>query len=67
MDNPSSSTGAMSPEPLRSLLQWLYDEEEASDYASSTTVSLEKPGNVSVNMADNNHDNDIRRRMEAQE
>ena len=55
----------MSPAPLKSLFQWS-DNEEASGYASSTTISLVRTGLVSANMADNN-DDDLRRRMEAQE
>ena len=35
----SSSTRAVSPTLLRSLFQWLDDEEEASRYASSVTIS----------------------------
>jgi len=35
----SSSTGAASPAPLRHLFQWYDEEEEASGYASSTTIS----------------------------
>ena len=43
------------------------NEEEANDYGSSTTVSSKKIGIVSVNMADNNHNNDLSRCMNAQE
>jgi len=57
----------MSPELLRSLFQWSDDEEEANDYASFATVSSEQIGIMSVNMTDDNHDNDLHRRMEAQE
>jgi len=45
--------------------QWLDDEEEASEYASSVTISLVWKSLVSANMADNN-DYDLRRQMEAQ-
>ena len=44
----------MSPKPLRGLFQWTDDEEEASRYASSATVSSVQTGRVSANMADNN-------------
>ena len=64
---PSSSTGAMLSKLLRSLFQWSDDEEEANVYASFVTVSSEQTGFVSVNIADNNHDNDFHQRMEAQE
>ena len=57
----------MSSEPLRILFQWSDDEEEAIGYASSATVCLEHTGIVSVNMVDNNHDNDLHQRIEAQE
>jgi len=57
----------MLSKPLRSLFQWSDDEEEASSYASSTTVSSEQTWIVSVNMADNNHVNDLHQHMEAQE
>ena len=53
--------------PLRSLFQLSDDEEETSVYASFVTVSSEQTGTVSANMADNNYDNDLHRRMEAQE
>ena len=46
---------------------WPEDEEEASSYAFSVTVKLEQTWIVSINMAENNHDNDIHQRMEAQE
>jgi len=62
----SSSTGAMLPTPLRNLFQWSDDEEEASGYTSSATISSTRKGLVSANMADNN-DDDLRRWMEAQE
>jgi len=55
----------MSPEPFRSLFQWSDDEEEASGYIFFATVSSEQRGVMSVNMADNNHDEDIHQRMEA--
>ena len=48
-------------------LQCLDNEGEISSYASSATVSSEQTGTVSTNMADNNHENDLHRRMEAQE
>ena len=64
---PSSSIGIMSPEPLRSLIQWSDDEDEACGYASSATISSEQTGVVSVSMADKNHNDDLRRCMEAQE
>jgi len=57
----------MSPKSLRCLFQWSDDEEEASGYASSTTVSSEQTGTMSANMANNNHDNDLHRHMEAQQ
>ena len=38
-EQPSSSTGVISPESLKSLFQWSDDEGEASGYASSATVS----------------------------
>jgi len=56
----------ISPKPLKSLFQWSVDEEEASGYASSATVSPVQTGRVSANMADNSND-DLRRRIEAQE
>jgi len=65
-EQPSSSTGVMSPEPLKSLFQWYDDEGEASGYAFSATVSSVQIDRVSVNMTDNNND-DLRRQMEAQE
>jgi len=65
-EHPSSSTGVISPEPLKSLFQWFDDEGEASGYASSATVSSIQMGRVSVHMDDNDND-DLRRRMEAQE
>jgi len=61
---PSSSTGAVSPTPLQNLFQWS-DDEEASGYASSATISSVRTGLVSADMADNNND-DLHRRMEAQ-
>ena len=62
---PSSSTWALSPAPLRHLFQWSDDEEEASCYASSVTISSVRTGLVSANMADNNNDDDLCRHMEA--
>jgi len=67
-EQPPSSTGMMSPEPLRGLFQWTDEEEEASGYASSVTVSYVQTGRVSANMADNNNnDDDFCRRLEARE
>jgi len=57
----------MSSEPLRNLSQWSDDKGEASGYASSITVSVEQIGFMSVNMADDNPDGDLCRRMEDQE
>jgi len=57
----------MLPEPLRHQFQWSDDEEEASGYASSTTISSVQARFVLANMADNNNDDDLRHRMEAQE
>ena len=57
----------MLPQSLWSLFQWLDDEEEANGYASPATVSSEQTETVSAKMANNNHDNDLYRRMEAQE
>ena len=56
----------MSPEPLKSLFQWSNDEDEASGYASSATVSSVQTSRVSANMADNNNDV-LRQQMKAQE
>ena len=56
----------MSPELLKSLIQWSNDEGKASGYASSVTVSSVQTGRVSVHIADNSND-DLCRRMEAQE
>jgi len=55
-----------SPEPLKCLFQWSDDEEKASGYASSATVSFVQTGRVSDNMADNNND-DLRQWIEAQD
>jgi len=63
--HPSSSAGVVSPTPLRKLFQWS-DDEEASRYASSATISSVRTGLVSANMADNNND-DLYQRIEAQE
>jgi len=63
---PSLSTVVMSSTPLRNLFQWSDDEKEASGYVSSTTISSVLTGLLSANMADN-HDDDLRRRMEAHE
>ena len=57
----------MLPEPLRHQFQWSDDEEEASGYASSATISSVQARFVSANMADKNNDDDLRHRMEAQE
>ena len=57
----------MSLEPMRGLFQWSDDEEEASRYASSATVSSVQIGRVLANMADNNNNDDLNRRLEAQE
>ena len=63
----SLSGGAISPRSLRHLFQWSDDEEEVSGYASFSTISFVQTGFVSANMADNNNDDDLRHRMEAQE
>jgi hypothetical protein len=47
------------------MFQWSNDEEEGSDYVSSSTVSSIRTRSASVNMADCN--DDLRRRMDAQE
>ena len=62
---PSFSKGAVSLAPLRNLFQWFDDEEEASGYASSATISSVRTELVSANMAYNNNDDDLYRRMEA--
>ena len=54
---PSSSTRAVSPAPLRNIFQWSDDEGEASGYASTATISLIRMRHVSANMADNNDNN----------
>ena len=64
---PSASTGAISPELLRSLFQWSDEEGEANDYASSVTVSSVQTGFALVSMADNNSGDDLCHRMEAHE
>jgi len=64
-DQSSSSREAISPKLLRHFFQWSDDEEEASGYASSATISSVQTGYISANMADNN--DDLRRCMEAQE
>jgi len=43
------------------------NEEEASGYASSASISSVQVRFVSANMTDNNNDDDLRHRMEAQE
>jgi len=63
---PSSSTGAVSPAPLRKNFQWSDEKEEPSGYTSSATISSVRMGLVFANMADNN-DDDLRRRIEVQE
>ena len=55
-EHPSSSTGVMSPELLKSLFQWPDDEGEASGYASSAKVSSVQIGRISVHMADDSND-----------
>jgi len=65
MDNLLYSQG-LSLAPLRNLFQWFDDDEEVSGYTSSATISSVRTGLVSANKADNN-DDDLRRRMEAQE
>ena len=62
-----SSSEAIFPKPLRYQFQWSDDEEEASVYASSATISSVQASFVSANMADNNNDDVLRHRMEAQE
>jgi len=57
----------MLPEPLRHQFQWSDDEEEASGYASSATISSMQAGFVSANMVDNSNEDDLRHHMEAQE
>jgi len=57
----------MLPELLRHQFQWSDDEEEASGYAFSTTISSVQARFVLANMADKNNDDDLRHRMEAQE
>ena len=54
-------------EPLRYLFQWSDEEEEASRYASFVTISFVQIYFVSSNMAENDNEADLRRRMEAQE
>ena len=65
-EQPSSSTVVTSPEPKRRSVQWPDEEDEDSGYASSATVSSVRTDRASVNMADNAND-DLRRRLEAQE
>ena len=64
-EQPSSSTALASPE-LRRSFQPSDEEDEDSGYASSVTVSSLRTDKASVNMADNAND-DLRRRLEAQE
>ena len=49
-EQPSSSTGMMSPQPLKSLFQWLDDDEEASRYTSSAMVISVQTSRVSANI-----------------
>ena len=65
-EQPSSSIGVTSLEPLRSLFQWSDDEVKDSRYASSATVSSIRTDRVSVHMADSGND-DLRRWLKAQE
>jgi len=57
----------MLPKLLRHQFQWSDDEEEASSYASSVTISTVQARFVSANMADKNNDDDLCHRMDAQE
>ena len=57
----------MLPELLRHQFQWSNDEEEAGSYASFATISSVQARFVSANMDDNNNDDDLCHRMEAQE
>jgi len=54
-------------ELLRHHFQWSDNEEEASGYVSSATISSMQAGFVSANMTDINNDDDLCRHMEAQE
>ena len=65
-EQPSSSRGAISLEPLRQLFHWFNDKEKASGNASSATISSIQTRLVSANKA-NNDDDDLRHHMEAQE
>ena len=65
-EQPSSSIGITSPEPMKRLVQWSDDEGEDSGYVSSATVSSVRTDRVSVHMADNGND-DLRRRLKVQE
>jgi len=51
---------------MKGLFQWSVEEDEDSGYASSTAVSSIRTDRVSANMDDNGND-DLRRRLEAQE
>jgi len=51
---------------IEEYFQWSYDEEEASGYSSSATISSVRMEFVLAYMADNNND-DLLRRMEAHE
>jgi len=57
----------MLPKLLRHQFQWSDDEEEASVYASYATISSVQVRFVSANKADNNNDDNLRHRMDAQE
>jgi len=65
-EQPFSSTGVTSQEPMRRLFQWSDEEEEDSGYASSVTVSSIRTDRVLVHIADNRND-DLRRQLKAQE
>ena len=52
--------------PLRNLFQWSNDEEKATGYASSATITSRWTGLVSANTADNNNDDDLCHHIEAQ-
>ena len=49
------------------MFQWSFNKGEGSGYASSSTIIIVQIGFVSVNMADNSNDDDLRRNMDAQE
>ena len=56
--------GSPLPESLKNIFQWSDDDQEASGYASSSTVSSVMTRSASVHMAEND---DLRHRMDAQE